>query len=277
MNIKPLVRFIKARELLRVRKAKNLFPWTTDQVLRRWHFCNINREDDYVTKWIRQNVPIEKFVTPQLVYDLLVCRIFNEPEVLRLLLPTRCPSKAFLKILQDRQAQGLKIFRGAYMMATHGQKVPSAIFYRRMLGDFHSRFAMPLLTDISLAKVAANMQRFEGIGDFLSNQVVTDLRYHVKNAKLVFPDWYSFVLCGPGTLRGLARVYDDYKMPDSEMVRDLRDELISHVPELCQVYDDPNNVANSLCEFDKYQRALDQDVAGETVRLKRQYKSNPQS
>lgn len=120
------------------------------------------------------------------------------------------------------------------------------------------------------------MQRHDGVGDFLANQVLTDVRYHVKRAKRVFPDWHSFVLCGPGTLRGLARVYGHNKQP-ADLVRDLREELLFHVPELATTFDDPNNVANSLCEFDKYQRALDQEAAGETVRLKRQYKPNPKA
>lgn len=158
MNIKPLVRFIKGRELLRVRKEKKLNPWTTDPVLKRWHFCNINREDDYVTKWIRRNVPVQKTVTPQLIYDLLVCRIFNEPDVLWTLLPTQHPmNPRFLGILQARQKRDLKIFRGAYMMATHGAKIPSAIFYTRMLTQFYQRFAMPNLDDISLEKIAVSM------------------------------------------------------------------------------------------------------------------------
>src|SRR4051812_18417786 len=37
------------------RQAGQPFPWTTDAILQRYRFCNVFRELDTVTVWLRQN------------------------------------------------------------------------------------------------------------------------------------------------------------------------------------------------------------------------------
>ena len=48
------VYFIHERESIRLRKESGLHqPWTVDPILNDYYFCNINREDDKTTKYIR--------------------------------------------------------------------------------------------------------------------------------------------------------------------------------------------------------------------------------
>jgi hypothetical protein len=114
----------------------------------------------------------------------------------------------------------------------------------------------------TLESVALLIQDARGFGPFLANQITTDLRYteHFKNAS----DWETFVLCGPGTKKGLCRFFG---MPPKKggtqnraaiQLRAAREILAPHLKSPFNDYfRDPNNVTNSFCEFSKYARTLE--------------------
>ena len=50
----PLFYWVAERERIRVRKESGQpFPWTDDPILATYRFCNVRREDDRVTIWVR--------------------------------------------------------------------------------------------------------------------------------------------------------------------------------------------------------------------------------
>lgn len=270
--------FIVAREQVRINRI--LHPgdqelWTANPIFRQFHFCNINREHDRITKWIHENVR-KVYDYPDVIIQLLAARIFNDPEVLAAVLPFRKKSLLCAQ-LRMRQKSGLKIFRGAYMMTTSGRSIPSA----EAFSDLLDRASRILLDDGSrtLADIARSLQTVKGVGPFLANQVCTDLRYIPHGH---WKDWKTFVLAGPGTRRGMNRVHwrplhqgrTQAKLWIEIMeLRDrLRDDskLLGITLDGC--FEDPNNVANSLCEYDKYCRAQDQIAAGQPIKLKRRFK-----
>ena len=266
MKLKPLINFIRAREQLRTRREDNQTPWTKDPILSRFHFCNIDREHDRITKWVDANVRT-KYKMPDLLTQLVASRIFNDPDVLADILPIRTEAGLYRALIR-RQRQGLKIFRGAYMMTTSGVSIPSALAFSRVVGRVKA--ARVPNTD-RLEDVASFLQTFRGIGPFLANQVCTDLRY-IPGGRYRWVDWRTFVLAGPGTRRGLNRLHGR-PVRQGQTQKSVYKELMAlreylH-EEFGEVFNDPNNVANSLCEFDKYQRAKDQIAAGEPMRLKR--------
>ena len=54
--IERLFAFAHERYMIYVRKQEGKKPpWTEDPILRDFRFCNIYREDDKVTVWIREN------------------------------------------------------------------------------------------------------------------------------------------------------------------------------------------------------------------------------
>lgn len=271
--------FIQSREQARVRKEQGLpRPWSKDPILARYKFCNVNREDDAVTKWVHQYVRRRKDFSPQLmVRNVLVARIFNEPETLSYIIPSD-DSKEDLRRLARLREDGRKLFRGAYMMPAHGtsgggQSVEN--YYMRAVDE-------AMRQDYSkmkfLCEVAEGLMTARGLGDFLANQVCTDLRYtrHWGNA----PDWDSFILCGPGTRRGLDRWFGypptgnrSQKTYRQELL-DVREKILDGFDErLQEVFRDPNNLSNCFCEWDKYERAREQHCRGERITLKR-YKAH---
>lgn len=277
-----LVDFINARERLRQRKEANLTPWTKDPILSQFHFCNIDREHDYVTRWIRRHVShgLRHYPFWRMTLQLLVCRIFNEPEVLIDVLPYQ-KRDDFKDKMRRRRNAGMTMFRGAYMVAAHGTAMPAYLYYADVLHDASERLFNEFREQPdTLQEVGDCMVQVRGIGDFIVNQVCADLRHTYTG----WEDYGTFVWGGPGTKRGLNRLLGrDVKesMPRdmaTNLVQELRHKLLGHYrsdSDLWKTFQDPNNVSNSLCEFDKYRRAQDQVALGEEPSLRRKYTPNP--
>ena len=261
--------FIGARE--RARHHKELIggpgPHSDDPIIAVNRFCNVNREDDAVTKWIKVNVRDRWSERPRrdLLVQVLTARLWNNPPTLEELLPYTSYDVA-LSTLQDRRDRGEKTMRGAYMMPVHGDHGRGKTVDEYYLQAVQSACAMRWELE-SLQAVADQLTTILGIGDFLANQVCTDLRYTAawRNA----PDCGTFVLCGPGTRRGLDRYAG--REPTGALKRrvyieqllDIREELQVEQHPLASVFDDPNNLANCMCEWDKHERVLH----GEAARL----------
>lgn len=255
--------FIEAREDARYGKevVGGKPPYSTDPIIAQYRFCNINREDDTVTKWIAQHVRSRELTRTEMVTSLAIARIYNEPNTLKCILPYQSLelSKATLELLRK---DGEKLMRGAYMTGAHGTKNKGV----NVIDYYHKAFVeiekLPWLLCDSLASVAERLVQVEGMGSFFANQICTDLRYteHYADA----PDWSTFILCGPGTRRGIDR-WDGLKNPKGGRTQsyyctkllEIREELrktFDH--EAVEYFRDPNNLANSFCEWDKYERVL---------------------
>ena len=273
------IAFVHAREEMRKHKEKfgGPGPHSDDPVLANYTFCNINREDDYVTKFIHEHfrVPFSDKGRTFMVRQMLFCRIFNEPAVLELVCPLTADTETAIALLEEYKAAGNKVMRGAYLMPPHGAGSAAKGIVRHWLSDVVDGATKGKHNDYTyktnLAQVAEMLMRVTGVGPFIANQVCTDLRY-VPVWGPSYTDWMTFILCGPGTRRGMNRFMgrdlsalgSDAKFT-AELLQ-IRDSLSGELSANIQgYYVDPNNLSNSFCEFDKYERAQEQLAAGEEL------------
>jgi len=247
-------------------------PLTSDPILATMRFCNVNREDDAVTRWVKTNVR-DAYVDmdiPFQMQQLVTSRIFNHPETLERIIPITNFSTALEQLRSIRQRK-MKIMRGAYLMPPHRKGADSIEeYWLSVIFDIGQQDYTGLYTLRAYADVMLNVY---GLGPFLVNQICADLRYMRIGENAT--DWDTFLLCGPGTTRGLNRVLaGDVKTrlgkPEKyvELVLELRDELAMEMPELALTFRDPNNVANCLCEFDKYERVRENLLSENPRRVK---------
>lgn len=278
------IHFIHQRELSRVAYEtigeKGLCD---DQLIQQYRFCNVNREHDAVTAWVRLEVRnhLQNASLRLALLNMAVARVFNEPLTLRNLLPVLrledWPIK--LRMIDALLEADEKMFRGAYLMVSHGDAgkgIPVAKYYGGALTDV-------CMTDFnqceSMEHLAHELDGIMGFSDFLVNQVLTDLRYMPQTEG--FKDRMTFVLCGPGTRRGINRWHGmtgddaDKSVPAARgtaFILNLREDLdfLAHLsPELINHFQDPNNLSNCFCEWDKYERALETIASGKKPHLKR--------
>ena len=260
-----LLYFIRTREAARHNKevVGGPGPHVEDCIIGTSRFCNVNREHDAVTIWVKDWV--RDVYAPHgmnvLVPQVLAARIFNEPKTLTAILPVVDVGDA-VATLKAMRAEGQKIMRGAYMMPVHGSHGGGKTVEEYYLAAVGEALKVDWTLCESLASVAERLIQLMGIGDFLANQVCADLRY--TKPWETAPDWDEFVLCGPGSRRGIDR-YDKQERlgvkPQAhygQRVLEIREEIWPDIDdeEVHQALRDPNNLSNCFCEFDKFERAL---------------------
>ena len=258
-----LTEWIDRREALRLGTAKG------SHVIDGWRWCNVNRCEDRETKWIFKNVIGEMDGDPTLWFNLVIARFINWHPTLAELLPIyHWNEDRFCSLIRRRMLAKEKVYTGAYMIRA-GTGEDALLTKERYLCK---RVFTPLWerrnqVPASLAPTCNEWDRFFsktfGMGDFMRNQVITDMKYsrHLPMHRTL--DWSTFILAGPGTCRGLCRLHGEPIKTERKTAKrdliELRDTLVAlycENPYLVESFRDLNNVSNCMCEFDKFMRLL---------------------
>jgi len=266
---KRFIHWVNERETARLCKERGQ-PYVGDPIIEQSRFCNVNREHDNVTRWIHENVRplLVEDSLESVVAQLYVCRIFNDPEVLADIFPWTT-HKSTLKRLQKRRHSGQRLLRGAYLVVPHNTSADIEVYTMNLVLEIRKAFSSPTAGARCLEAVANTLLQIKGIGEFMSNQICADLRYQPGHN--MWSDWSSFVIAGNGTRRGLERYLSTENDPVTResngkvkpmtgdcnpLLLEIRSALKGKLPpSILQHFEDPNNLSNCFCEFDKYERA----------------------
>jgi hypothetical protein len=270
-------------------------PWTDDPILSTYRFCNIFREDDKVTTWLRENVR-EQLPHEQLLAATVLFRWFNRIEIgevlfcqLGLLNKGRTPWQQYWDedcddpmILRNAIKQafpkgpyvtGAYIIKGqdgmpkldgvlhSFQQFIEGEAVPGdddqPVDWRQMtqtMKDYPGEVYMEYTWDW--------LRRFNYLGPFMAYEIVTDLQ-HTLDMLHRAPDVMTWANPGPGAMRGLNRIAGRELRSRSgkrEMLHEMQALLAaSRFKKNWPWQDRPwdmRTVEHTLCEFDKYQRAM---------------------
>jgi hypothetical protein len=254
-------------------------PWTKDPILQEYRFCNVFRELDTVTVWIRENI---REVYPQhknLWFMLAIARTFNWPPTLYKLMYAGLWNRntwewqAVADLLDEQMSMGQKVYTGAYMIRAESD--PSNPWYNKtkqeyiagcVLGNlWQDRKHISLALEqkgfsTSLQEAHSMFMGYHGWGPFMAYELVTDLRHtrYLENAS----DIMTWANAGPGALRGLNRLRGvDPKTPMSQeeanremfvllQLANMNEELVFTLDHVIEMRD----IEHSLCEVDKYLR-----------------------
>lgn len=255
-----LADYINARWAIRLRRQQVAEgPWTLDPLLAQYRFCNVHREDDRATQWIKKHWRDPYEWHPHLWHRLLLARMINWPPSLQYLgFQATWDADEHFRALDVYRMNGNKLFTGAYIISTNGKKMDKLEYVISVLDkaqrDWYN--TTPVMT--TLADTHEALMGIEGVGSFLAAQVVADLKHTKQLSPAIAGDWWDWAAPGPGSQRGLSRVtglplemkWHQDRFVDTLM--NLRTELepyIEWVPDLCL-----QDLQNNLCEFDKYQR-----------------------
>lgn len=282
-NLKPVLYWIKERESIRLkREAGAPKPWTKDRILQDNKFCNVRREDDRVTRWIKQYIRKPFRSDPNLWFMLAIARQINWPDTLQDLIvykawPTnpRFEMRFVANVLSRRAARGEKVFTGAYLLGGGNNSGKPKIDYicYDVLGDlWRDRHIMDenLANNPSLEGTHQGLSEYFGWGPFLAYQVVVDMRFTrlLQNA----PDVATYAAAGPGTRRGLNRLYG--RDPRAALgQQQALDEMLELYPKICDALTpriDLSDLPNILCETDKMLR-----VRRGEGKMRSRFKPNP--
>jgi hypothetical protein len=259
-----LRRWMDARERARVLKESGAPPpWTDDVVIRDWRFCNVNRCDDRETRWIFDDIIAKHAESPSLWFNLVIARFINwSPSLAEIGYFDVWDRDRFVDSVARRQSRGDKVYTGAYMIPAGPSGVPKHVYLADAVFSFlwDRQREIPAAGSDTCASWDVFLRRAPLCGDFLRNQIITDLRYtrYLRGAS----DWETFILPGPGTQRGLSRLHglplSTAWSPEqaSAALRVLRSRIVAEAPQYAETLRDVNNLSNCMCELDKYLRVL---------------------
>jgi hypothetical protein len=278
-SVKRIFAFAQERYNIHLRRqAGQKPPWTTDPILRDYRFCNIYREDDKVTVWIRENWREPHSKDPDLWFAMCVARILNLPESMAVCgYPVPFDKVVFLHALGRYAKTGGKIFNGAYMVATAGTSTEEIVNSDYITIDSIHTPKMAFLThtvlepmwkgrerlrpkeDDTLNSFHMTLGQMQGFGSFMTAQVIADIKYYEPLRRA--DDWETFAASGPGSRRGLNYVLGrDRKSSWTEEgwrleLKRLRAKLLPLFEKAQMPKPHAQDVQNILCEYSKWHAA----------------------
>ena len=175
-------------------------PWSKDPIFRTVYFCNVEREKDKTTKWVREWTEDITSPTSILVWYTLARTLNNIDTLESLGEPMDDIDLTYIsKRLKDRREQGKQIFGGAYLITTCGVKMDKIDYVIDLAASVKNCCSV---CD-TLEEQWVELTRVKGLGNFLAAQIVADLKntqgMHWNQAE----DFYTFVASGPGSIKGL--------------------------------------------------------------------------
>lgn len=263
MRSNDLFHWIFERHMIYLRRFKQgqSKPWTDDPILQDYRFCNAYRELDTVTQWIAHNWRDSHKTDSNVWFAMAMARLVNWPDTMAELgYPTVFDKTSFIMVMQRRKAQGRKVFSGAYIVSTNGRAMDKAEYLAEfVLGPlWANRDHIRPHKNSRLEDFHKKLMLYDGMGSFLAAQVIADTKYTpILEGS---PDWWTWAAPGPGSKRGLNRVFDytvDNTWPGGMWYSHLM-MLKPEIDKLLEEHEFPpmhaQDLQNCLCEFDKYER-----------------------
>lgn len=243
--------WITEREAIRVKKEEGLpRPWTKDPMLATYRFCNVHRENDKVTRYIKQNFRDPYPNHPTMALNMVMCRLINWPDTLDKIgfIDNWDEERPyFLATMKRLTEQPGKVWTGAYMITAESDGSPKYLSVARTL-DVIDKMKLG-----SHCKTVWNqLQSAPRCGSFIAAQIVADLKHTwvLQNA----PDKDIFCAPGPGSQKGLNYLYNKPIQTKwgQEEFQSAVNTLRLQVSDVIDV--DAQDMQNVLCEFFKWRR-----------------------
>ncbi len=283
----PFFRYARYRELRRLSKEHEEIPnyllpeavkASKDPVLERYRFCNVFREDDRTTRYIRQHVTPERY-GDRFLGALVVSRWFNRIETIERLQEVDSGGNDLLgswqvideltnwvQRVRGRLHRVQPLVTGAYMIKTPAglDKLDGLLWcFQQILPDCqHLQLRMD--EDTTLEGVHEVLAGYPYLGSFMAYELVTDLRWTLLQHAEDINTWAA---AGPVAARGVCRLlgvplgtYKYQQRKDQQILLGEMRCLLQYSrnglywPSEWRPWE-MREVEHLACEFDKYERA----------------------
>jgi hypothetical protein len=249
-------------------------PWTNDPIFLTWRFCNLFRESDKVTVWIREHVRSVIADEDNILTAMVVCRFFNRIETLEKLWENGIVFEWNTDLVKGLLRKVSPVVGAAYMIKTPTgmNKLDGVCWIVDQIAIDQAKIVAAIRANPTLEAATRIIQQYPFIGPFIAYEVVSDLRY----TPLLFnaPDIMTWANAGPGACRGLSWLITGNDMTlkyNSKAAREESVKLMQELLERSQSEDywpaawprwEMREVEHWLCEYYKYVRVkyLDQPM-----------------
>jgi hypothetical protein len=269
-------------------------PWTDDQILREFKFCNAFRAADRVSQYMIRDVCYhdERCSPEDRLFQIVAFRTFSKTATWRAVHDVlgRYPTLddladgSFTRALDDARARNGGLYTGAFILCAtdaYGQSAKHlnhVELFRHMF--LHDNLGAKLLDAGSLREVYGLLHGYPLMGDFMSYQTTIDLNY----SGLISFSENEFTQAGPGALRGIRKVFDslgDYTPAEIVlwMTEHQEDEFTRLGLRFGGLWGRPLHAIDCqglFCETDKYCREAAPELASARKRIKSRFTATPE-
>ena len=238
-------------------------PWTTDEILQEYHFCNIHRELDRGTQYYLDNIrDLNPPTDEDILLNTIFYRFFNRPETMRTIgwpIPKDKWSPSRVAESLHVVAHSNPVFSSAYRVTTQAHadadnKIDNIVYgiFRDDILENWDYYTDAILDAPHLQDAWGNLQEIPGVGDFLAYEIVTDLNYIV----LPFSE-DDFVNIGPGAEKGLDYIFDEVSEDNLRWLCDNQATLFEEFDLDYPYWEQKSHLTlrdweHAACEFRKY-------------------------
>lgn len=282
--------FAAERHAIFERRVSNAAPpWTIDEILRRFKFCNVYRAADRVSQFLIHEVVYsdERITVADRLFQIVAFRLFSKIETWRGLRRIVGQSPTLIELRDGRfeaaldrlreEANGL--YTGAFILCAndaYGRRLKHRNHVELLRHMFlKDDLAARLLEARSLRAVYELLHKYPLMGDFMSYQITIDLNY---SSALAFSE-NDFTKAGPGALRGVRKAFVDTGGLSPEgiilwMVDHQEEEFNRRGLSFNGLWGRPLHAIDCqglFCEVDKYCREAVPELKSARKRIKARY------
>jgi len=266
-------KYIAERYNIYLKRKKGLPPpWTEDRLLQQYKFTNVFRDLDPGTIYVQEKILPRCANLTEAVFNIIIYRLFNKISTFEYhgIQSIKDFNQKELETRIRELSKTAKVFTNAFIVSGYatipGKDKISKVC--NIISSIHSKLPS-LIKAISYnptsQKTFEEIIKLEGIGRFLGYQICVDIGYYDKKIY----DESSHVVCGPGCINGLNRLFNkplsgkEYDEAIIFLEKIQYDEFKKISIDQEKLFSDRKNkylnlmaLENCLCEFSKYMKAL---------------------
>ena len=281
------------QEVFMRRVAGGPAPWTADEILQRYKFCNTYRASDRVSQFLIRDVIYADgdFDADDMLLRIILFRLFSKPATWIALEQEHGPLRRrgfrgarVAASLERFRANGISIYTSAFILCANKAfgfdrkhlnhiALVEQMFRRRALPRAVARARR--LGDLYLA-----LLEYPLIGPFMAYQLAIDINY----SELVDFSEDEFTMPGPGAERGIRKCFPDVRRIDMpgviqwivEHQQSEAEQVGVHSPTLWGRPLQAIDCQNLFCELDKYARVAFPRLKSNRSRIKATFVPSPE-
>ena len=265
-------------------------PWTKDEILKTYKFCNSYRVNDRVSQYLLKNVIYngKNYSNRDMLFRIILFKLFNKEETWQLFIDNfsdvtlaNFDKEKYSKVIEDAKNSGIKIYNDAYISCAN------KVFGYDKKHDNHlalldkmfniDKIDDKILNAKSMKEAFDIIKSYPLIGNFMAYQLVTDINYsNIVNFK---ED--EFTVAGPGSIRGIDKCFIDKGMSYEDIIRYMfkhQDEEFKRLNlKFKRILNRPLQLIdcqNIFCELDKYTRVAMPTLKSNRKKIKKKYVQN---
>ncbi|MGD9901464.1 MAG: nucleotide kinase domain-containing protein [Spirochaetales bacterium] len=269
-------------------KLNGIMPYSTDEILTTYKFCNTYRVLDRVSQFLIREVinKSEGLTEEDIIFRVVFFKIFNLPSTWTIL-ENEFGKMSLSNFNFDKLSHFLSelkikqpIYNSAYISCAtkyfgyESKHDNHLALLKKMF--FEDHLAEKLLKIKNMEQAFKIMVSYPLIGNFMAYQLITDLAY------CEFIPWREdeFTVAGPGAQRGIKKCFvefDNYEDVIKYAFKNQEQYFLSlrlKFPYLANRKLQLIDIQNLFCEFDKYCRVAYPQIKSNRKKIKFKYSEN---